>query len=39
MTLALHAVLLMEHNRCCTEVAPDLGYAGDDVSRIEIGLC
>lgn len=31
VTFALHVVLLLEHNRCCSEIAPDLGYEGDEV--------
>lgn len=31
VTFALHTMLLLEHNRCCTEVAPELGYSTDEV--------
>ena len=34
VTFALHIVLLLEHNRCCVEVAPGLGYEGDEVSAV-----
>lgn len=27
-------MLLLEHNRCCIEVAPDEGYEGDEVSVV-----
>lgn len=33
VTFALHAVLLMEHNLCCVETAPYLGYEGDEVCQ------
>lgn len=35
VTFALHIVLLLEHNRCCTEIAPEHGYEGDEVSAGE----
>ncbi|CAM9852240.1 unnamed protein product, partial [Ectocarpus sp. 8 AP-2014] len=30
LTFALHVVLLLEHNRCCVDVAPALNYTGDE---------
>lgn len=27
-------MLLLEHNRCCTEVAPDKGFDGDEVRSL-----
>ncbi|CAB1101232.1 unnamed protein product [Ectocarpus sp. CCAP 1310/34] len=30
LTFALHIVLLLEHNRCCVDVAPGLNYTGDE---------
>ena len=27
-------MLLLEHNRCCIDVAPDEGYEGDEVGMI-----
>lgn len=27
-------MLLLEHNRCCIDVAPDEGYDGDEVCMI-----
>ena len=27
-------MLLLEHNRCCVEVAPDLGYEEDEVRQV-----
>ncbi|CAM9534507.1 unnamed protein product [Ascophyllum nodosum] len=30
VTFALHIMLLLDHNRCCVEVAPGLGYEGDE---------
>ena len=33
VTFALHIVLLLEHNRCCVDVAPTLGFEGDEVWR------
>lgn len=34
VTFALHVSFLREHNRCCVEVAPDLGFSGDEVGRL-----
>lgn len=40
VTFALHVVLLLEHNRCCVEFAPTLGYEGDEVSgRFNLAMC
>lgn len=33
VTFALHIMLLAEHNRCCVDVAPELGYEGDEVRQ------
>eukprot|EP00752_Nemacystus_decipiens_P001683 g1633.t1 len=30
VTFALHIILLLEHNRCCVEVAPDNDFVGDE---------
>ncbi|CAM9820602.1 unnamed protein product, partial [Ectocarpus sp. 4 AP-2014] len=30
VTFALHIMLLLEHNRCCVEVAPENGFEGDE---------
>eukprot|EP00903_Cladosiphon_okamuranus_P015565 g14370.t1 len=30
VTFALHILLLLEHNRCCVEVAPANGFEGDE---------
>ncbi|CAM9319824.1 unnamed protein product, partial [Pylaiella littoralis] len=30
VTFALHTVLLLEHNRCCADVAPRSGFEGDE---------
>ncbi|CAM9394854.1 unnamed protein product, partial [Laminaria digitata] len=30
VTFALHVMLLLEHNRCCIDDAPDDGYEGDE---------
>ncbi|CBJ27734.1 peroxidase [Ectocarpus siliculosus] len=30
LTFALHVVLLLEHNRCCVDVAPALNYTSDE---------
>lgn len=35
VTFALHTILLLEHNRCCDEIAPGMGYVGDEVSGME----
>lgn len=33
VTLALHIVLILEHNRCCVDIAPAIGFEGDEVSQ------
>lgn len=32
VTFALHIALLLEHNRCCVEVAPANGFEEEEVS-------